>query len=75
VLAGHNGSGKSTLWRRSLADVLRIPLVNADRMMLSILPEANSDGTLPEWAISLRDSEKAGCVSPSKASKPLSVMQ
>jgi predicted ATPase len=38
VLAGHNGSGKSTLWYRSLADELQVPLINADRMMLSILP-------------------------------------
>lgn len=27
--------------------------------MLSILPEANSDGILPEWAISLRDSDES----------------
>ena len=39
ILAGHNGSGKSTFWRRNLADELRMPLVNADRMMLAILPE------------------------------------
>ena len=38
VLAGHNGSGKSTLWYDKLADQLRIPLVNADRLTLSILP-------------------------------------
>lgn len=59
MLAGHNGSGKSTLWRRSLADVLKIPLVNADRMMLSILPEANSEGALPEWATQLRDTDES----------------
>jgi len=41
VLAGHNGSGKSTLWYQRLADQLQIPLVNADRLTLSILPEAN----------------------------------
>lgn len=51
ILAGHNGSGKSTFWRKDLAPVLRIPLVNADRMMLSILPEP----PLPKWAVTLRD--------------------
>lgn len=55
ILAGHNGSGKSTLWRRSLAAALQIPLINADRMMLSILPEPNSNGHLPPWAKELRD--------------------
>lgn len=40
ILAGHNGSGKSTMWRKSLSGQLQIPLLNADRMMLSILPEA-----------------------------------
>ena len=39
IVAGHNGSGKSTLWNERLAPELNIPLVNADRMMLSILPE------------------------------------
>ena len=39
ILAGHNGSGKSTIWNDVLADSLKIPLINADRMMLSILPE------------------------------------
>jgi predicted ABC-type ATPase len=59
VLAGHNGSGKSTFWRRSLADELRMPLVNADRMMLSILPEAGGDGALPDWASDLRDTDQS----------------
>ena len=46
ILAGHNGSGKSTLWNGRLSDIIRIPLVNADRMMMSILPEAfSSTGT------------------------------
>lgn len=58
ILAGHNGSGKSTMWRRSLADELRIPLVNADRMMMSILPEPASDGALPVWAQTLRDTDE-----------------
>ena len=59
VLAGHNGSGKSTLWRLSLADELRIPLVNADRLMLSILPEPSTGGLLPGWASRLRDADES----------------
>lgn len=55
VLAGHNGSGKSTLWYRRLAPIIRIPLVNADRMMMSILPEVSGSGKLPSWAVQLRD--------------------
>lgn len=58
VLAGHNGSGKSTMWRRSLSRQLQIPLINADRMMLSILPEAGSDGALEPWAQTLRDTDE-----------------
>lgn len=58
VLAGHNGSGKSTLWRSQLADHLRIPLINADRMMLSILPEPDhATGLIPDWARALRDTQ------------------
>lgn len=55
VLAGHNGSGKSTLWYKRLAGSLQIPLVNADRMMLSILPEVREGQRLPAWASRLRD--------------------
>jgi predicted ABC-type ATPase len=58
VVAGHNGSGKSTMWRDSVARMLRIPLVNADRMMLSILPEAGPDGHLVPWAAALRDRDR-----------------
>lgn len=58
VLAGHNGSGKSTMWRRILANRLQMPLVNADRLMLSILPEPASDGALPDWATDLRDTDE-----------------
>jgi predicted ABC-type ATPase len=58
VVAGHNGSGKSTMWRRSLSDRLRIPLVNADRLMLSILPEALGDRHLVPWAAQLRDTDR-----------------
>ena len=43
------------MWRRTLASKLQIPLVNADRMMLSILPEADGEGHLVPWAASLRD--------------------
>ncbi|MBI2424416.1 MAG: zeta toxin family protein [Candidatus Hydrogenedentes bacterium] len=52
ILAGHNGSGKSTLWYERLSGQFQIPLVNADRMMLSILPETRP---LPGWASTLRD--------------------
>lgn len=55
IVAGHNGSGKSTMWRRSLADRLEMPLINADRMMMSILPEPGDDGHLVTWAAQLRD--------------------
>jgi len=59
VVAGHNGSGKSTMWRKTLSSRLQIPLVNADRMMLSILPEPNSDGKLEPWARALRDGDQS----------------
>lgn len=59
VLAGHNGSGKSTMWRKRLSGQLQIPLVNADRMMLSILPEPGSDGALDDWAQKLRDTDES----------------
>lgn len=55
ILAGHNGSGKSTMWKVHLSDRLQIPLINADRMMLSILPEVDDLLELPEWAVTLRD--------------------
>jgi predicted ABC-type ATPase len=58
ILAGHNGSGKSTMWRQVLSSQLQIPLVNADRMMLSILPETGSDGALDKWAQTLRDTDE-----------------
>lgn len=59
VLAGHNGSGKSTMWYKHLADQFQIPLINADRMMLSILPEVAPGDKLPGWASSLRDEDKS----------------
>lgn len=58
ILAGHNGSGKSTMWRRSLADTFQLPLINADRMMLSMLPEPGEDGRLVTWAATLRDNDR-----------------
>ena len=57
IVAGHNGSGKSTMWRKSLSNQLRIPLINADRMMLSILPEPDASGALIDWAQELRDTD------------------
>lgn len=39
--------------------MVQIPLINADRMMLSILPESNSDGALPSWASHLRDTDES----------------
>jgi predicted ABC-type ATPase len=56
VLAGHNGSGKSTLWYKRLADSLRLPLVNADRLTMSLLPEPVDDKLVP-WAQQLRDQD------------------
>jgi len=55
ILAGHNGSGKSTMWYKHLSAIVRVPLVNADRMMLSILPESSEEKPLPEWAVQIRD--------------------
>jgi predicted ABC-type ATPase len=58
VLAGHNGSGKSTLWYDRLADALEIPLVNADRLTLSLLPPAGANQRLRPWAEGLRDKDE-----------------
>lgn len=57
VLAGHNGSGKSTLWYDRLVKSLQMPLINADRLTTSILPEKGEDG-LPAWAQRLRDEDQ-----------------
>jgi hypothetical protein len=59
VLAGHNGSGKSTMWYGHLSSVLKIPLINADRMMLSMLPEVRPRQRLPGWASELRDNDRS----------------
>lgn len=55
ILAGHNGSGKSTFWFERLANKVKIPLLNADRMMLSFLPDVRQDRPLPYWAVQIRD--------------------
>ena len=55
IVAGHNGSGKSTMWHEHLSAQLQMPLINADRMMMSILPEVPAGGVLPAWASALRD--------------------
>jgi len=57
VLAGHNGSGKSTLWYDRLVTSLQMPLINADRLTTSILPEKKGNDGLPAWAQRLRDEE------------------
>lgn len=57
VLAGHNGSGKSTLWYDRLVTSLQMPLINADRLTTSILPEKKGDDSLPAWAQRLRDED------------------
>ena len=57
ILAGHNGSGKSTMWLKHLSSEFQIPLVNADRMMLSVLPEPDRSRRLPLWAQELRDTD------------------
>lgn len=43
------------MWRKLLSSRLRIPLLNADRMMLSILPQHDSSGALVGWAREFRD--------------------
>jgi predicted ABC-type ATPase len=59
VLAGHNGSGKSTLWNERLSKHLEIPLINADRLTLSILPERDPvTHILPSWAQHFRDHDE-----------------
>jgi predicted ABC-type ATPase len=57
VLAGHNGSGKSTLWADRIAPQVQVPLVNADRLITSILPPPLPNGHLEPWAANLRDAD------------------
>jgi len=45
------------MWRKSLSDVLQMPLINADRLTMSILPEVPDPRQLPSWAAELRDSD------------------
>ena len=56
VMAGHNGSGKSTLWSERLAPIVELPLINADRLITSILPAPVGDHLIP-WAAKLRDKD------------------
>jgi predicted ABC-type ATPase len=58
ILAGHNGSGKSSLWYGKLAPIAQIPLINADRLMTSILPEPGPGNHLPDWATRLRNTHQ-----------------
>lgn len=58
VLAGHNGSGKSTLWYERMAPVLQRPLINADRLIMSILPPPSPGNQLVPWAAKLRDQDE-----------------
>lgn len=55
VLSGHNGSGKSTLWNERITPIVQLPLINADRLITSILPAPQEDGFLVPWAAELRD--------------------
>ncbi|NVD70707.1 toxin [Duganella sp. BJB1802] len=55
VLCGPNGSGKSTLWYEFLADHFKIPLLNADRLLLSLLPEQHESRVWSAWARRFRD--------------------
>ena len=47
------------MWYEHLANKLMVPLINADRMMLSTLPEVNEGKPLPGWARKLRDKNDA----------------
>jgi predicted ABC-type ATPase len=62
ILAGHNGSGKSSMWYegdKRLVDLFKLPLINADRMMMSILPITGQKNSLPQWARDLRDTDES----------------
>lgn len=47
------------MWARELSGVLEMPLVNADRLALSIYPEPDDAGFLPDWAARMRDGDEA----------------
>ena len=59
VLAGHNGSGKTTFWYDHVVNRFQIPLLNADRIFMSILPEAVAGEKLPSWASDIRDKNRS----------------
>ncbi len=67
ILAGHNGSGKSTLWYRYLSDNVRILLINADRVMLSILPAPDEKQNCRSGPSDCATKIPNGCGSPSRA--------
>ena len=46
------------MWLKHLSSAFQIPLVNADRMMLSVLPEPDGGNMLPPWAQTLRDTDE-----------------
>lgn len=43
------------MWNKRLSDRLKIPLINADRLTLSILPDENP---IPAWAQRFRDNDE-----------------
>ncbi len=45
------------MWYRRLVDELQIPLINADRLTLSILPTPDRAKKLPQWAQRFRDND------------------
>jgi predicted ABC-type ATPase len=58
IMAGHNGAGKSTMWNNYVSPQFKIPLINADRMMMSTLPEPDDHDRIPRWASKLRDTDE-----------------
>ena len=60
ILAGHNGSGKSTLWYEHLADMFRLPLINADRMICRFCPSSKGLCRLPAQIMVLVNSTQFG---------------
>lgn len=45
------------MWHDHVSPVAQMPLINADRMMMSILPEVAPGTHLPAWAATLRDGD------------------
>lgn len=54
IVAGHNGSDKSTMLCGHLPEKRQIPLINADRRMVSILPDGDDLLNLPRVKQSAR---------------------